>query len=178
MPAQSSGGHARQVEVLGHAQDEVFVHDDAVRVAAVGDPARVLVRAIEGVDLLGAVVLVPALAVRAAQVRVDQASDGHQVADLVLAHLGPDLGNPPDDLVPGHDRILRRHELLPLVPHRVQIAVADPAEEDVDADIPLRWLASLNRVRRKGRGGAGRGVGSGIEHVGLLGSASKCCPNP
>jgi hypothetical protein len=49
-----------------------------------------------------AVVLVARLAGFALAAAVDHAADADQVAHLVLAHAGPDLGDAADDLVPRH----------------------------------------------------------------------------
>ena len=74
---------AGEVEVGRDAQDEAFVHDNAVGVAAVGDRRRpVLVGRAVGEHLIRAELLEAGLAIRAGVVRIDQAADAHQVARL------------------------------------------------------------------------------------------------
>src|SRR6266568_9675382 len=43
-----------EIKVGGDAQDKAFIDDDAFRVAAIGDPSKVLVRGVEGEGLVWA----------------------------------------------------------------------------------------------------------------------------
>ena len=122
----------------------MLVDDDGLRVAAVGDAARVLVGRIEGQRHVGAELLVAVAAMRAGQVGVDHAADGGQVARLDLGDAGADPGHPADDLVARHDRVDRRHDVVPLVADHVQVRMADPAEEDLDLDVAFAGLAALD----------------------------------
>ena len=80
----------------------------------------------------------------ASPVRVDQAADRGQIARLVFGHRRADLRDPPHDLVTRDDRVDRRQDAAPLVADRVEIGVADAAEEDFDLDVVLGRIATLD----------------------------------
>ena len=88
-----------EIEVGGDAQDEAFVDDDAVGVAAVGDASEVLVRGVVGERHVRAELLKARLALGAGAVRVDHAADRGEVAGLVLGDRRADLGDAADDLM-------------------------------------------------------------------------------
>ncbi len=50
IPAQSSGAAPAGIQIRRDAQNEVFVDDDAFRIAAIGKAAEVFVRRIESED--------------------------------------------------------------------------------------------------------------------------------
>src|ERR1017187_2187049 len=82
IPAQRSG--AGEIEVGGDAQNEVFIDDDAIGVATIGDASEVLVRGVEGERQVRTEILKPRLTPGAGAVRVDEAADRGEVAGLVL----------------------------------------------------------------------------------------------
>ena len=133
-----------EVEVGGNAQNEAFIDDDAVGVAAVGDAAQVLVGRVVGEGGIWAELLQAGLALGAGVVRIDQAADRGEVARLVLGNGRADLGDAPDDLVAGDDRVDRGHDAAPLVADRMEIGVADAAEEDFDLHVVFGRLATLD----------------------------------
>ena len=90
-----------EVEVGGDAQDEAFIDDDAVGVAAVGDASEVLVRGVEGEGQVRAELLEAGLALGAGAVGIDQAADRGEVAGLELGDCRADLGDTADDLMAG-----------------------------------------------------------------------------
>ena len=67
-----------KIEVGGDAQNEAFIDDDAVGVAAVGDAPEVLVRGVVGEGLVRAELLKASPAMGAGVVRIDQAADARQ----------------------------------------------------------------------------------------------------
>ena len=71
------------------------------------------------------------------------------VADLVLGHLGADLGDDAGDLVAGDDRVVR---LAPLALDGVDVGVADAGELDVERDVVRADVAALD-------GGLGQRLG-------------------
>ena len=165
-----------EVEVRGDAQDEALVDDDAVGVAAVGDRGRpVLVRRVVGEGQVRAELLEAGLAVGAGAVRVDQAADRGEVAGLVLGDRRADLGDPPDDLVAGDDRVDRGHELAPLVADRVEVGVADAAEEDFDLHVAFGRIASRDRGGGQRRCRTGGGIGFRLVHGLMLLFVCFCC---
>ena len=128
-------------------------HDDAVGVPAVGDRGRpVPVRAVVGEGRVRAELLEAVAAVGAVVVGRDHAADADEVADLELVDAAADLRHPPDDLVARDARVDGRHHVVPLVAGRVQVRVADAAEEDLDLDVPVGHVAP-------GDGGPGQGGG-------------------
>src|SRR6266566_9496774 len=133
-----------EIKVGWEAQNEVFIDDDAFGVTAVGDASEVLVRRIEGKDHVRAELLETSLALCAGAVRIDHAADRGEIPGLVLGDCRPDLDNTADDLVAGDNRIIRGHELAPLVADRMEIGVADAAEEDLDLHVPVSWIATVD----------------------------------
>src|SRR5438132_7183177 len=123
-----------EIEVGGDAQNEMFVDNDALRIAAVGHASEVFVRRIEGEDHVRAELLEASLALWAGAVRIDHAADRGEIPGLVLGNGRADLGHTADDLMTGNNRVIRGHELAPLVADRMQIGVTDAAEEYLDLD--------------------------------------------
>src|SRR5438034_257256 len=133
-----------EIEVGWEAQNEVFIDDDAFGVTAVGHASEVLVRRIEGENHVRAELLETSLALCAGAVRIDHAADRGDVPGLVLGNCRADLDNAADDLVTGNNRVIRGHELAPLVAHRMQIGVADPAKQDFDLHVAVGWIAPVD----------------------------------
>src|SRR5438309_993494 len=132
-----------EIEVRGKAQNEVFIDDDALGVAAVGHASEVFVWGIESEDHVRAELFEASLALWAGAVRVDHAADRGEIPGLVLGNGRADLGHAADDLMAGHNRIIRGHELAPLVADRMEIGVADAAKEDLDLHVAVSWIATL-----------------------------------
>src|SRR5947209_1875495 len=63
---------------------------------------------------------------------------------VVLGNCRADLGYTADDLVAGNNRVIRGHELAPLVADRMEIGVADAAEEDLDLHVAVSRIATLD----------------------------------
>jgi hypothetical protein len=121
------------VERLGDAEHEVLVHDDGLRVAALGDRAVGGVDAGVGADVaLEAVLFLAGDAVLALAARVHHAADADAVADLVLGDVRADLGDVADDLVADDLRVL---DGAPLTADGVDVRVADAGVGDVDRDV-------------------------------------------
>src|SRR5213076_1498944 len=141
--AEQRGGSG-EIEVGWKTQNEMFIDDDAFGVAAVGDASEVLVRRIEGENHVWAELLETSLALCAGAVRIDHAADRGEIPGLVLGDCRPDLDNTADDLVAGDNRIIRGYELAPLVADRMEIGVADTAEENFDLHVPVSWIAPVD----------------------------------
>ena len=138
---------------------------------------RVLVRRVEGERQVRAELLEAGLALRAGAVRIDQAADRGEVARLVLGDRRADLGDAADDLVARHDRVDRGHELAPLVADRMEVGVADAAEEDFDLHVAVGRIAPRDRGGGQRRGRAGGGVGFRLVH-GLMLRRFVCLIRP
>ena len=82
--AEQRRGSGR-IEVGGDAQHELLIDDDALGVAAEGDAAEVLIRCVVGEGRVGTELLDVLLAVAAGVVRIDQATDPHEISRLELA---------------------------------------------------------------------------------------------
>src|SRR5438093_2067207 len=126
--AKQRGGSSK-IEVGWNAQDEAFIDDDALGVAAIGHASEMLVRRVEGEDHVRAELLEASLALWAGAVRIDHAADRGEIAGLVLGNRRADLGDTADDLMTGDNRVIRCHELAPLVADRMEIGVGDATEE-------------------------------------------------
>src|ERR1035441_4713712 len=74
----------REIEGGGDSQNEVFIDDDAIGVATIGDASEVLGRGVEGELQVRTEILKPSLTPGAGAVRVDEAADRGEVAGLVL----------------------------------------------------------------------------------------------
>src|SRR6478609_1606083 len=106
-----------EVEVGWNTQNKTLIHDDAFGVATIGDASEMFVRRVEGKDHVGAELLQVTLALGTSAVRVDHAADCGQVAWFVLRDVRADLCYTADDLVARYDRVIRGHDLAPLVAH-------------------------------------------------------------
>src|SRR5438876_3013736 len=147
-----------EIEVGWKTQNEMFIDDDAFGVAAVGHASEVLVRRVKGEDHVRAELLETSLALCAGAVRIDHAADRGEIPELVLGDCRPDLDNTADDLVAVDNRIIRGHELAPLVADRMEIGVADAAEENFDLHVPVSWIAPDDLSGGQPRCGTGSGV--------------------
>src|SRR6266403_4117913 len=147
-----------KIEVGWKTQNEMFIDNDAFGVAAVGHASEVLVRRIEGKNHVRAEHLEASLALCAGAVRIDHAADGGEIPGLVLGDCRPDLDNTADNLVAGDNRIIRGHELAPLVPDRMEIGVADAAEQDFDLHVTISWIATVDFSGGQPRCRTGSGI--------------------
>ncbi len=159
---------AGEIQILGNSQDEIFVDDDAFRVAAVGDTAKVSVGEIVGEDHARTELLEASLAIGAGPVGIHQAAHTGKVAHLEFRHGGPGVGDSADDLVAWDTGVHGRHDAAPLVPRRVQVRVADAAIEDLDPHIVIGGIPPGNGGACKRRRGAGGGVGFAGGHGSCL----------
>jgi hypothetical protein len=121
-----------ELDPVRDAHHEVLVDDHVVGVAAIGDRAVAVDRAV-GLRVAGqAVLLLAPPAVLALPAGVDHAADPDAIAGGVPGHLGPDLGHDAGDLVAGDGRV---GDLPPFATGEVDVGVADAAEADVDAHV-------------------------------------------
>src|SRR5437660_1817658 len=141
----------------------MFIDNDAFGVAAVGHASEMLVRRIEGKNHVRAELLETSLALCAGAVRIDHAADRGEIPGLVLGNCRADLDNTADDLVTGNNRIIRGHELAPLVADRMEIGVADAAEENFDLHVPFSWIATIDFSGGQPRCRARSGVSLRVE---------------
>src|SRR5437867_2277830 len=136
----------------------MFIDNDAFGVAAIGHASEMLVRRVESENHVRAEHLEAGLALWAGAVRVDHAADRGEIPGLVLGDCRADLRNVADDFMTGHNRIVRRHELAPFVAYRMEIGVADAAEQNFDLHVTLRRIASRDYGRSQRRLLTGSGV--------------------
>src|SRR5207245_799872 len=143
--------------------NEVFIDDDAFGVAAVSKTSKVFVRRVEGENHVRAELLEASLALCAGAVRVDHATDRGEIAGFVLGNCRADLGHTADDLVAGNNRVIRGHELAPLVADRMEIGVADAAKEDLNLHVAISWIATLDLSGGQRRCRARSGISLRVE---------------
>src|SRR4029453_12207322 len=103
-----------------------------------------LVRGVEGEDHIRAELLEASFAIRARTVRVDHTAHRGEIAGLVLGNRRADLRDTTDDLMTGDNRIVSGHELAPFVADRMEIGVADAAEQDFNLHVAVSWIATLD----------------------------------
>src|SRR3982751_2502877 len=92
-----------EIEPGWDAQDEAFIHDDALGVATVRHAAEVLVEGVVGERNVSAELLETRFELYAGPVGVDHAAHRGKIAGLVLRHGFADLCHTTDDLMAGHD---------------------------------------------------------------------------
>ena len=100
------GRGALKIQGCRHLQHEAVGHHDLVRVAALGGPAIVAVRAAIGAgEAVLAVLLLAMLAGLAVAAGIDQAAHADRVTGLEAGHAGAHRAHAADDLVAGDDRV-------------------------------------------------------------------------
>src|SRR6266403_2231884 len=160
----------------------MFIDNDAFGVAAVGHASEVLVRRVVREDHVRAKLLKASLALCTGAVRIDHAADGGEIPGLVLGDCRPDLDNAADNLVAGDNRIIRGHELAPLVADRMEIGVADAAEQDFDLHIAVSWIATVDfsggQPRCRARSGVRLRVECSWMHTPRLSSLLRIATEP
>src|SRR5205807_3722876 len=140
-----------EIEVGGDPQNKSFIHNDAAGVSTIGETSKVFVWGIEGEDHVRAELLKAGFALGAGAVRIDHATDRSDVAGFKLGSGRADPGNAPDDLMAGDNRVIRGHELAPLVADRMEIGVTDAAVKNLYLDILGTGLTPGNTQRRQTR---------------------------
>ena len=120
----------------------MFIDDDAFGVTTISESTNVLVRRVKGEDHVRAELFKTGFAMRACAVRVDHAADGNEISRLGLRNSRADFGNTADNLMSRNNRIIRGHELAPLVADRMKVGVSDAAVQDCDLHVALRRIAS------------------------------------
>src|SRR5437762_5913468 len=133
-----------EIEVGWKTQNKAFIDDDTFGVAAIGYASKMFVRRIESENHVRAELLEAGLTLRAGAVRVDHAADRGEVARFVFRDPRADFCHTADDLMARYDRVIRGHELAPLVAHRMQIGVADAAKQNFDLHIAVSWIAAFD----------------------------------
>jgi hypothetical protein len=142
----------------------VFIDYDALGVAAKRNATKMLVRRVVSKNPVWTKLFVIGFALVAREISVNQTPDTHQIAGLVFGDCRSDIRNAPYDLVAGDNRINSRHELVPLVSHRMEIRVADTAEENLDSHVAFGGFAPWNRADCEGRRLARSGIGFRFIH--------------
>ena len=106
------------------------------------------------------------MAMRASLVRIHKTIDRDKVFGLIPGDSRADFPDTTQDFVARRDRIFRRTELAPLVSDRVQIGVADDAEEDPNPDVMFSRISPRDRgsceLRCRTFGGTGVGPVHGL----------------
>src|SRR5436190_20414368 len=122
----------------------MFIDDDAIGIAAIGDAAKVFVRRIESERHVWTELLEVTFAIWAGAVGVDHATNRDEIAGLVLSNVRSDFRHAPHDLVTWNDRIICGHELAPFIADRMKIGVANATKKDFDLHVALGGIASLD----------------------------------
>jgi hypothetical protein len=105
-----------------------LVYDYAVGIAAIGDSAEILIRKIVGENRIRTELLEAGLARGAGAIRIHHAAHGAKIPGFELRDGGADPGDPPDNLVSRDTGVHGGHDATPLIPHLVEIGVADAAK--------------------------------------------------
>ena len=130
------------VEVGRDAQHELLVHDDALRVAAVGHRRRCACRGCcrSRIGPLWQNCSRPSRQFGQVRQESTRQPTAARSPALNFVTLGADAADPADDLVARDTGIDRA---LPLVAGGVQVGVADAAVQDVDLDVARQRLAAV-----------------------------------
>jgi hypothetical protein len=134
-----------EIEVGREMQDKAFVHHDAIRVATRGDASEVRVREVVREGQLWAELLKASLALVTGPVGVDYTTDRHHIAGHELRNCGADFGDTADELMARDAGVDSGHDPAPLITDRMEIGVADTAEEDFDLYVVFSGIAPRNR---------------------------------
>ena len=95
----------RRIEFIGKSKDEILIDHDALRIAAVCDPAGVRIFAVIGKSRAAFAELLEArAAVCTHSIGIDQTSDCGQLAFLKFPYPASDLDDASDDFMAGHAR--------------------------------------------------------------------------
>ena len=108
------------------------------------------------------------LAVRTGAIGVDQTTDRDKIAWLVLGNGRTNLGYAANDFMAGNDRVVGRHEFAPFVTSRMQVGVANAAEEDFNLHVALRRIAPRDCSGGQRRFFAGGGISFRFVQVGCM----------
>src|SRR5437870_5425647 len=134
-----------RIKTVGNTQHKRFVHDNALRIAAVGDAAEDFVIAVVGQDhFILAVLLFACDTTRALAARIDHTADCGNVAFLEFLNRAARLHHTPDNFMSWHTRINGRHERVPFVTNQMQVRMTDTAVQDLDLNILCPWGSSWN----------------------------------
>src|SRR5581483_8901508 len=151
---------------VGNLDDEVFVHDDARRIAAVSRRLFVLlVAVVSEAPAALAVLLVAGPARLAFAARIDETADAYGVAGAIFFHLPADGGDAAHDLVAGDHW---KYRVGPFAARLVNVRVADAAINDIDQHIAPAGLAPLDRIGRQRARRSQRRVSFSLHAVLLL----------
>src|SRR5262249_45229390 len=157
-----------EIELGRDTQDKVFVDNDAIRVATIGDASEVLVREVVSEGYVAAELLKASLALGTGPVGIDHAAHRGEVAGLVLGHCRAYLRDTADDLMARDAGVDRGHDAAPLVTDLVEIGVADTAEEDFDLNVVFGGIAPRDRGGGKRRCRTSSGVSFSVVHGCIL----------
>lgn len=125
-----------------HAQHEILVDHDALRIAAQRVARRVRGGAVVGADhALLAVLLQPFAAGGAMLAAARHAAHADGIAHLEAGDFGANRADMADDLVPGHAGIQRAR---PFGAHGMQVGMADAAIGDFDLHVARPRRATLD----------------------------------
>ena len=138
-------GDSGEWKIFRHTEDEVLVHDDAFRIAAVSGQAEVFVSPAIRPNLGGRKLLVARATVRAGQVGIHETANADQITGFEFGDGRPDVGDTANDFMARHAWVNGLHQAAPLVAGVMQVGVADAAEEDFNLHVARRRLASWNR---------------------------------
>src|ERR1700733_8507801 len=159
-----------QIKIGRYLQDKALVDDNAVRIAAVGDAARVLVREVIGEDEIRTELLQTLFALGTGAIGIDHTADGGDVSYLEFLNTGADFGDAANDLVAGNAGIHRGHHTAPLIAHLVEIGVTDAAENAFALYMGLFRMrlscAVLQKMSARPALVAQGGAGTGLEWIG------------
>ena len=106
----------------------MFIDHNTIGITAIGNAAKMSVRAVIGKNHIRAELLEAVVAMTTGPVRMDHATDGRDIARLIFGNGRADFRHPPDDLMTGNNRVSGGHEFAPFVAHRVEIGVTNTAE--------------------------------------------------
>ena len=131
-----------KIKLRGNAKDEGLVDHNARGVTAKSRATQILVLTIVGVDRnREAILLVSCLTIGTAAAGIKHDADGNLVARLEFGDTSANLCDAADNLMTGHARINR---VVPFIAPRVQVRMANTAEQYVDFDIHRLRLSSPN----------------------------------
>src|SRR5207248_6604898 len=103
----------------------MFIDHNTIGITAIGNAAKMSVRAVIGQNHIRAELLEPIFAMTTGTIRMDHATNGRDIARFISGNGWADFGDPPDDLVPWNNRISGGHEFAPFVADRAESGAAN-----------------------------------------------------
>ena len=154
-----------KIEICRDTESKTLVNDNVFGISTVGHGSgAVFIRAIVSENGCGAELFKAIRAVWTSAIRIDEATDGGNIARLKSRDRGSDLCHATNNFMARNTGINGLHDATPLVANGMQVGMADAAEQDFNLDVVPGRFAAGNCGGSQGGSGAGGGISFGVVH--------------